>query len=434
MILTVFRSITNPGNLLSLHYKSKIMFENPYILIIGISLLVILSYLYNAIASKTKIPSVLLLLFTGMGFTAIYSNMGYELPEIKPGLQFLGIVGVILIVLEGALELEIRRDKLKLIFKSFFSALVILMVSAFSIAGGIQLMFAEFSFQISLVNAIPLAVISSAIAIPSVKQMEEDKKEFIVYESIFSDILGILFFNIVVSNETFQKESLIWLGADFLIIVSISVIFTALILLFINKTTMNIKFFLMLAVLIMLYSFGKLIHLSSLLLILFFGLFLNNIQLLKSKKMQGHIDMEKLRLGIDRFRIITNESAFLIRTFFFFIFGCSVSFALLYDIRIAITGTLIVGILYGIRYLYLRFLAKRNLYPELFIAPRGLITILLFYAIPAEYSIGLISEGVLFFVILVTSIIMMFGLMKSTEKIPDMEIYVGKEKVDELNG
>ncbi|NOX48545.1 MAG: sodium:proton exchanger, partial [Chlorobi bacterium] len=127
-------------------------------------------------------------------------------------------------------------------------------------------------------------------------------------------------------------------------------------------------------------------------------------------------------------------SAFLIRTFFFFIFGCSVSFALLYDFRIVITGSIIVGILYGIRYLYLRFLAKRNLYPELFIAPRGLITILLFYAIPEEYSIGLISEGVLFFVILVTSIIMMFGLMKSTEKIPDMEIYVGKDKVDRING
>ncbi len=410
------------------------MFENPYILIIGISLLVILSYLYSAISAKTKIPSVLLLLFTGMGFTAIYSSMGYELPDTKPGLQFLGIVGVILIVLEGSLELNIRRDKLRLIFKSFFSALVILLVSAFSIAGGIQLIYSEFTFQICLVNAIPLAVISSAIAIPSVKQMEEDKKEFIVYESIFSDILGILFFNIVVSNETFQKESIFWLGADFLIIISVSIIFTGLILLFINKTTMNIKFFLMLAVLIMLYAFGKLAHLSSLLLILFFGLFLNNIQLLKSKKLSGFIDMGKLRLGIDRFRVITNESAFLIRTFFFFIFGCSVSFALLYDFRIAITGSFIVGVLYGIRYLYLRFLAKRNLYPELFIAPRGLITILLFYAIPEKYSIGLISEGVLFFVILVTSLIMMFGLMKSTEKIPDMEIYVGKDKVDEING
>lgn len=75
-------------------------------------------------------------------------------------------------------------------------------------------------------------------------------------------------------------------------------------------------------------------------------------------------------------------------------------------------------------------MAHRNLIPELYIAPRGLITILLYYAIPKEYSIGFISEGVLFFVILVTSLIMMFGLMKSHEKIPEMEVYVGEEKVE----
>ena len=76
-------------------------------------------------------------------------------------------------------------------------------------------------------------------------------------------------------------------------------------------------------------------------------------------------------------------------------------------------------------------MARRNLYPELFIAPRGLITILLYYAIPKEYSIGFISEGVLFFVILVTSLIMMFGLMKSSENIPEMEVYVGDKRIDE---
>jgi hypothetical protein len=74
---------------------------------------------------------------------------------------------------------------------------------------------------------------------------------------------------------------------------------------------------------------------------------------------------------------------------------------------------------------------RRNVYPELFIAPRGLITILLYYAIPEKYSIGIISEGVLFFVILVTSLVMMFGLMRDKSDIPEMEIYVGGKKVEE---
>lgn len=405
------------------------MFEDSYVLVILISILVILSYVYSAISIKTKIPSVLLLIFTGIGFTAIYNKIGHELPETKTLLQFFGIIGLILIVLEGALELKIRRDKLWLIGKSFFSALIILLVSAASIAAGINLIYSEFTFHVCLVNAIPLAVISSAIAIPSVGQMSEEKKEFIVYESVFSDILGILLFNIIIANETFQANSVAWLAADFLIVIVISVVFTGLILFFIDKTTMNIKFFLMLAILILLFAFGKIVHLSSLLLILFFGLFLNNFDLIGKERLNKYIDIGKLNLGIERFRLITNESAFLIRTFFFFIFGCSVHIVTLLNFRIVLTGIIIVALLYGIRFLYLKFLARRNPFPELFIAPRGLITILLFYAIPLEYNIGVISEGVLFFVILVTSLLMMFGLMKSEEKIPEMEIYIGKERM-----
>ncbi len=407
------------------------MFTDSYTLIISVSLLVILSYLYSAISVKTKIPSVLLLLLTGIIFTAVYHKAGYELPDTKNALQFFGIIGVILIVLEGSLELKLEKDKLGLIAKSFLSALVILLVSAFSIAGGIKLIYSELTFHVCLVNAIPLAVISSAIAIPSVEQMEENKKEFIVYESIFSDILGILIFNIAISSETIESINFLWLGADLLIVLLISVTFTFLILIFINKTTMNIKFFLMLAILILLYAVGKKYHLSALLLILFFGLFLNNLDIFGGKKLTQKVDIFKLRQGIDRFRLITNESAFLIRTFFFFTFGASVSFALLFDFRIAITGTIIVLLLYGIRFVYLKFLMRRNVYPELFIAPRGLITILLYYAIPEKYNIGIISEGVLFFVILVTSLVMMFGLMRDKSDIPEMEIYVGGKKVEE---
>ncbi len=407
------------------------MFSDSYTLIISISLLVILSYLYSAISAKTKIPSVLLLLFTGIIFTAVYHNAGYELPDTKTALQFLGIIGVILIVLEGSLELKLEKEKMGLIGKSFLSALIILLVSAFSIAGGIKLIFSELTFHVCLVNAIPLAVISSAIAIPSVEQMEENKKEFIVYESIFSDILGILVFNIAISNETLESVNYLWLGGDLIIVLLISVAFTVMMLFFINKTTMNIKFFLMLAILMLFYAVGKKYHLSALLMILFFGLFLNNLDVFGGKKLIQKVDIFKLRQGIDRFRLITNESAFLIRTFFFFTFGASVSIALLFDFRIAITGTIIVLLLYGIRFLYLKFLMRRNVYPELFIAPRGLITILLYYAIPKEYSIGIISEGVLFFVILVTSLVMMFGLMRDKTDIPEMEIYVGGEKVKE---
>lgn len=406
------------------------MFDNSYIIIEMISILIILSYAFSALSFRTKIPSVLMLLLTGIGARIIFDRMGYTLPETQQVLEFFGIVGLILIVLEGALDLRLRRDKFWLILRSFLSAMVILVVSSLSIALGLQLFLEDISFYTCLVNAIPFAVISSAIAIPSVGQIQEQKREFIIYESIFSDILGILFFNAVVNNPTFEVESAAWLVGDFLIIIAISVVVSGLIILFIDKTTMNIKFFLMIAIMVLLYSFGKMVHLSSLLMILFFGLILNNIDLIATKRIKRHLNLDKLQDGIERFKLVTNESAFLIRTLFFFIFGFTLHIRKMFNIEIIVTGILIVGIIYFLRFLYLKFMAHRNLVPELYVAPRGLITILLFYSIPKELSLGIISEGVLFFVIIISSFIMMFGLLGTREKIPEMEIYIGEEKID----
>jgi Kef-type K+ transport system membrane component KefB len=371
---------------------------------------------------------VLLLLFTGIVGRVVFDNLGYELPPTKTLLEFFGVVGIILIVLEGAMDLRLRREKLWLMLRSFLSALIILLISSFSIAYGMKLVFTEFTFYGCLINAIPLAVISSAIAIPSVHGIHEDKKEFIIYESIFSDILGILFFNAVVNNPTFEIGSAVWLIGDFIIVITASIVFTGLILLFIDKTTMNIKFFLLIAIMVLLYAFGKIVHISSLLMILIFGLIFNNLDLLTPPQMNRFINVEKLQDGIDRFKMITNESAFLIRTFFFFTFGFTLQLAILGDFRVLTYGFIIVGILYGIRFIYLKFFAHRNLYPELFIAPRGLITILLYYAIPEEYSKGIISEGLLFLVVLLTSFIMMLGLLRTKEHIPEMEIYADDEQ------
>lgn len=95
------------------------MFDNSYFLIILTSLLVILSYVYSAISIKAKIPSVLLLLFTGVVARIVFDRMGYELQYIQTILEFFGIVGLILIVLEGAMDLRLKRKKIWLLVRSF---------------------------------------------------------------------------------------------------------------------------------------------------------------------------------------------------------------------------------------------------------------------------------------------------------------------------
>ena len=63
-----------------------------------------------------------------------------------------------------------------------------------------------------------------------------------------------------------------------------------------------------------------------------------------------------------------------------------------------------------------------DILPQLFIAPRGLITILLFVLIPADEMIPFVNRSLVIQVILLSVIVMMLGLMftkrkKTSEKI-----------------
>jgi NhaP-type Na+/H+ or K+/H+ antiporter len=182
----------------------------------------------------------------------------------------------------------------------------------------------------------------------------------------------------------------------------------------------HVKFFLLFAFLILIYSLAKKLHLSSLLLVLAFGLAMNNSDLLlgwlRLRTGWRGFTAEDLAPDLHQLKSITAESAFLIRTFFFLLFGYSITLANLISWQLLGQGILIVAVLTAIRYLYLRYVARTDLLPELFIAPKGLITVLLFYSIPAQHLLGDVSENILFVVILLTSILMMVGLIISRQK------------------
>ena len=46
----------------------------------------------------------------------------------------------------------------------------------------------------ALLHTIPLSILSSAIILPSIDNLDEDRREFMIYESTFSDIIGIVGF------------------------------------------------------------------------------------------------------------------------------------------------------------------------------------------------------------------------------------------------
>jgi len=134
--------------------------------IITLCSLLLIAYTFELTASRTKIPSVLLLLFLGYGVKRITDFASIEIPDLSGLLPILGTIGLIVIVLEGALDLELNRSKFSLVRKSLTVAFVpmLFMAFAFNYFGG-------YGFKNSLTSAIPLCVISSAIAIPSVKYL-----------------------------------------------------------------------------------------------------------------------------------------------------------------------------------------------------------------------------------------------------------------------
>src|SRR5262245_16928500 len=98
------------------------------LLIVACSL-VVLSYIFSIISRYIRIPSVLLLLFAGIGFRALADSYHLNINFSDQLIESLGVVGLIMIVLEAGLDLKLEKSKLKLIRNSFFSALFILIIS-----------------------------------------------------------------------------------------------------------------------------------------------------------------------------------------------------------------------------------------------------------------------------------------------------------------
>lgn len=397
---------------------------SPYTLIIEASIIVILSYLYNLIAKRFNIPSVMLLIATGIVVKQAAKYIGLSEVDWFPILEVLGIIGLIMIVLEAALDLELKKEKLPLIGKSLVVALVGLVVSILSIAGLIYLLLPDFTWYQSMIYATPLAVLSSAIVIPSVSFLAPKVKEFCIYESTLSDILGIMVFYFLTSfNDTISVGSAIGsfsIGLVITLVVSILASY-GLIYIFQNVKT-QVKTFLLIAILILLYAIGKQFHLSSLIIILFFGLVVSNADLFFPGFLKRTLKPESVKALFKDLHVVTGETAFIVRTFFFVIFGITLALESLLNVTVILVSALILISTYALRFATFKAIIGKDIFPEVFIAPRGLVTVLLFFAIPKELQVASFDNGILLFVIIATSLVMSWGLIQANKKELDDEV------------
>jgi Kef-type K+ transport system membrane component KefB len=378
-------------------------------IVIIICVLLLIAYLFDLTSARTRIPSVILLLLLGWAAQQVLLLLRISLPGLSELLPVLGSLGLILIVLEGSLELELNASKVKMVKTSLAGAVVSLLALSALLAAGFCWM-GEYSFKTALINAVPFGVISSAIAIPTARALRKQEREFVVYESSLSDIAGVLLFNFLAFNTVVTFYSVAAFGLELVIITIVSFVATLLLSYLLSKIDHHIKFIPIILLVVLIYETSKVFHLPGLLFILFFGLFLGNIDELSHFKWMQVFRPQALKQEVNKFKELTVEAAFLVRSIFFLLFGFLLQTSEILNQETFVWALAIVFFIYVVRALQLRFFGY-SLIPLLFIAPRGLITILLFLSIVPEQSIPLVNKSLVIQVVLLTALMMMVGMM-----------------------
>lgn len=433
-------------------------FSSPYAIIIEATVVLIISFFFGEISKRTSIPSVLMLIILGVFIKLGIDYVGIEDLNLRGALEILGIVGLIMIVLEAALELKLEMSKLVPILISFGIALVGLVLSAWITAEILYYFIPMFQTNfiadvngemvnqgklVAWIYATPLSILSSAIIIPSVVDLRQDKKEFHIYESTFSDILGIMLFyflkGMVIVDEKTTSGGIGGFAIDTILTLVIAIIASYLLVLIFQKITSQTKLFLLISALLLIYSVAKLQHLSSLLIILVFGLVIANKDIFFFGPLKKWLDKKKADEMYHGLHTITMESAFVVRTFFFVVFGMTIVFSTLASWSVIGISLLCLLVIYVIRFALLRGSLGSDIVPQLYIAPRGLITILLFYSIGDKLAVPDFSPGILLFIIIGTSIIMTVSLIfdkqrtnKSINKVKSTDVSEVRWKVPEI--
>lgn len=400
----------------------------PFLLVF--STLILIGYLFEVLSPKTRIPNVIILLGLGMLCQQMVTFMGWERPDLSTVLPELGTVGLILIVLEGTLELKITRAKLPLLSKTF--GIAFLSIVTLCLTVGFWFNMQGYSFKDSLLNAIPISVISSAIAIPTARMLSNKDKEFIIFESSFSDIIGVVFFNYIAANAIINAASIMVFLAQIGISIVFSVTAALVLTLILSRLNHRIKFIPIIALILFLYALAKGFHLPALILILVFGLVVANIEKVTSLKWFRQFDPKNLLKEIHRFEEITTELTFVVRVSFFVIFGFTIDLPSLLNLNSLASTTVIFAMIVLLRILQLLIL-RIPVFPLAYVAPRGLITILLFISIPASQTLDSVNQTLITQIILMTSLFMMGATLfskKQSQSLPEKEN--PQEKIDIL--
>ena len=334
------------------------------------------AYLLDILGRRFRLPSVVLLILTGLAMRQALDRTGMRLEYMDEIVPILGTIGLILIVLEGALDLEVSAERRRVIGLAALSSLlgILLCTAAFT------LLFAQvlgLAFPVALVAAVPFAVISSAVAIPSAAGLAAAPREFVIYESSFSDILGVLVFYAALASRGSLSTFAVDLFGGGALSIAVALVASVALYVLLNKVDGHVRFLPLLSGLVCLYAIGKELHLSPLIFVLVAGLVIGNPHLLDAVPRLKRLHSVDYDATVREFKGLVAELTFAAKAFFFLLLGywTDVEHLLRNPLAWAIAAA-IVGFIFVSRRLLLRLLRIDDAASLTWIAPRGLLTVL----------------------------------------------------------
>jgi NhaP-type Na+/H+ or K+/H+ antiporter len=164
-----------------------------------------------------------------------------------------------------------------------------------------------------------------------------------------------------------------------------------------------VRFLPLLAGLVFLYAIGKELHLSPLIVVLVCGLVINNPRLLTWHKRLRRMQTESYAQTLREFKGLVAELTFAAKSFFFLLLGYWTDVKSMLSIEAWLIALAGIAFILASRWLLLRALRQEGIAQLVWIAPRGLITVLLFLSAREHGSIDNFPFGAVMLVVLVTA-------------------------------
>jgi len=376
--------------------------------ILTLCVIVILSYIFDISFKYSKIPGVVLLIAMGIALQVTVEYSGLKIPNMRPVLPILGTLGLIFIVMDASLEIKLEKKKARGLGKGILAAVVLLIVFTALLTIVVVNVWDQ-PFIKTLLNVIPLGIISSAVAISSSSLLNREQREFITFESAVSDIFGILAFDFIILNQDAFGMGLVSFAFKGLITIAIAAVMTVILALMLHRIKYHVSYIIILTSVVMIYVIAKMVHLPGLFLVVVFGLSLSNNQLVEHTYVNKFVDFVKFREDINSFKKILSELTFIVRSLFFIMFGFYTNLAGLFNPMSILLAAGITAGIFILRWIYFIVFIGRGSDKLVWFAPRGLITILLFLSIPQALRMEVINEEVITLVILMSIFVMMIG-------------------------